>query len=181
MTEVWLHSNRRILMLAMVPTTLLGALGTLMFLLELPTFVQIIGGVVAVVACLLLLGLCQQLLRHRITHRPGFVCFYLKSGKPIEVPIHIVEAFFLGQGPAHLPGADQDRTKTVNLVVRLSQRETDWAERDVKEALGSWKEGYITIRGTWCEPLTKDVIHHLNSSLSQASKAAAAESKEPTQ
>ena len=178
MTEVWLHPNRRVLVLAMMPAGLLGGLGVILLWMEMPRAISIVGWAVLGAACLLLIGLSQQLLRPRIAYRHGLVCFYLKSGGPIEVPIDVVEAFFLGQGPAHLPGADQEVTKTVNLVARLSQREVDWSEREVKEALGSWQEGYVTMRGTWCEPLTTEVIRRLNRTLSEASRVASADNQE---
>lgn len=178
MTEVWLHPNRRVLALAMVPASLLGGLGVVMLNLDMPTSIQVVAWAALGVACLLIIGLIQQLLRPRILYREGMVCFYLKAGSPIEVPIEVVEAFFLGQGPAHLPGAEQDVTKTVNLVARLSQRKIEWAEKEVKEALGSWREGYITMRGTWCEPLTTDVVRRLNQKLSEASQGSSPEDKE---
>jgi hypothetical protein len=77
------------------------------------------------------------------------------------VPAHIVESFFVGQGPATLPGGTQNH-RTANLIARLSQRETDWARRDVKPALGKWCDGYVTINGTWCEPLDDAVVRRLN-------------------
>jgi len=153
----------------MVPAALLGGTAAVMLVLDMPTVTRVVAGVVLAMSCLLLAGLGQRVLRPRIAYRDGFVCFYLKIGSPFEVPINIVEAFFLGQGPAHLPGANHDAAKTVNLVARLSQREADWAQRDVKEALGSWADGYVTIRGTWCEPLTTEVVHRLNRCLSEAS------------
>jgi hypothetical protein len=80
-----------------------------------------------------------------------------------------VEAFFLGQGPAKLPGSPNAQ-QTVNLVARLAQRETDWARREVKPALGNWCDGYITIRGTWCEPLDNELVRRLNRRLKEVTK-----------
>lgn len=177
MTEVWLHSNRRVLLLAMVPTAVLGGGGVAMLLLDMPSILRVVAWLCLGLSCMLLLGLLQQMVRPRIAYRNGFVHFYLKSGKPIAVPIHIVEGFFLGQGPAYLPGATHDDAKTVNLVARISQREADWAQREVKEALGHWRDSYITIRGTWCEPLTTDAVGRLNRCLSAASQSAASAEK----
>ena len=174
MTEVWLHPNRRVLLLAMVPAVLLGGLGGFMLSLDAPMALKAVAWLVIAFAFLLTMGLVGQTIRPRISYREGHVCFHLKSGKPFAVPIHVVEAFFLGQGPSYIPGSDQSVTKTVNLVARLSQKETDWAQRDVKESLGNWDEGYITIRGTWCEPLTKEVIRDLNQKLSIAAKSCSA-------
>jgi hypothetical protein len=84
--------------------------------------------------------------------------------------VNLVEAFFLGQGPAYLPGQQIDSSKAVNLVARLSQKAPQWQEIEVKSALGHWCEGYVTIRGTWCEPLTGELIRRLNHRLHEASK-----------
>ncbi len=110
--------------------------------------------------------LIHQLRRPRVAFRDGRVLFYLRSGSPIAVPAGIVEAFFLGQGPAELPGIAK-RPQAVNLVARLSQRHTEWAAREVKPALGKWCEGYVTIRGTWCEPLGTELIRRLNRRLKE--------------
>ncbi|MCI0335247.1 MAG: hypothetical protein L0228_18715, partial [Planctomycetes bacterium] len=74
----------------------------------------------------------------------------------------VVESFFVGQGPATLPGGIASRQQTANLVARLSQRDTEWARQQVKPALGNWCNGYVTIRGTWCEPLSPELIRWLN-------------------
>ena len=79
-----------------------------------------------------LVSILRLILWPRVAYRDGCVLFYLRAGTPIAVPVHVVEAFFQGQGPAHLPGTSQDQTKSVNLIARLAQRETDWQERDVK-------------------------------------------------
>ena len=119
-----------------------------------------------------LLGmLIRQLRRPRIAYQGGHVLFYLRSREPIAVPAPIVEAFFLGQGPATLPAGIRPQDETVNLVARLSQRETEWARQEVKPALGQWCEGYVTIRGTWCEPLGTELIRRLNRRLKEVQTA----------
>jgi hypothetical protein len=116
---------------------------------------------------LLLAMLMRQLLRARIAYRDGQILFNLQAGPPIAVPPHVVEAFFLGQGPANLPGPVHKQPNTVNLVARLAQRETEWAHRPVKPAFGSWSDGYVTVRGTWCEPLGPDLVRRLNHRLKE--------------
>jgi hypothetical protein len=100
------------------------------------------------------------------------VLFNLRAGKPAAVPVEIVEAFFLGQGPAHVPPIDGKSAESVNLIARLSQKAPQWAKVPVKPALGQWCEGYVTIRGTWCEPLDGEVIRRLNRRLRQLHEAA---------
>jgi hypothetical protein len=94
------------------------------------------------------------------------VLFYLRASQPIAVPVGIIEAFFLGQGPASLP-AGLRRQESVNLVARISQRATDWARQQVKPSLGNWCDGYVTIHGTWCEPLGTELVRRLNRRLKE--------------
>jgi hypothetical protein len=37
----------------------------------------------------------------------------------------------------------------------------------VKPAFGNWSEGYVTVRGTWCEPLDSEVVRRLNRRLKE--------------
>jgi hypothetical protein len=124
----------------------------------------------AIGACLLVL-LAVQWRRPRIAFEGNQVLFFLRSGRPIAVPVEIVESFFAGQSPAHLP-AIKNQPQTVNLIARLSQRHKEWAQQAVKPALGQWCDGYVTIRGTWCEPLDSDVIRRLNRRLKEVKEEA---------
>jgi hypothetical protein len=126
-----------------------------------------------VVGVLLVVIVASQLSRPRVGYAAGHVLFYLRTGEPIAVPVHVVEAFFLGQGPAYLPGMPEDSQETVNLVARMSQKEEQWQRLEVKQALGKWCEGYVSIRGTWCEPLNNEVIRRLNRRLSEVSRQTA--------
>jgi hypothetical protein len=169
MTETWLHPNRRALVFGCVPLVVLAGLGAWLALGPATTMIgwRIVGWALVMVGLVGVATLASQLCRPRITYREGEVLFHLTSGGPIATPVDIVEAFFLGQGPADLPGGVAANQETVNLVARLSQRETDWAQREVKPALGAWCGGYVTIRGTWCEPLTNEVIRRLNKRLKE--------------
>jgi hypothetical protein len=126
------------------------------------------GIALIVVGAATVAALLRQILRPRIAYANGHVLFHLRSGDPFAVPVHIVESFFVGQGPATLPGGIENRQQTANLIARLSQRATDWARRDVKPALGKWCDGYVTINGTWCEPLDDAVLRRLNRRLHEA-------------
>ncbi len=170
-SEVWLSANRRILVLAMLPVLALDVLGAILLVnYESVVLRAIAWGILAISTCLLV-GLVQQFSRPRIGYRNGQVLFYLKAGAPIGVPTEVVEAFFLGQGPAFLPGQKNQKTETVNLVARISQRAPEWAKQNVKPALGRWCDGYVTIRGTWCEPLTGQVIRRLNKLLGEVTRS----------
>jgi hypothetical protein len=179
MTDIWLTSNRRVILMAMLPVGLLGAVSLAILTRDAVPIIHVLASLGLILVIALLIGLLQQLFRPRIAYRDKHVLFYLRARSPIAVPVKVVEAFFLGQGPAHLPVSSSSNTKTVNLVARLSQRATEWAQQEVKPALGNWSEGYVTIRGTWCQPLTGELIRQLNRRLHDVSaETTAAENDE---
>ena len=173
MRETWLRPNRRAVVLGCVPPVIVAILGAWLAFLgnDSPGGILRWLGLILIVVSLAMIGLLlHQLRRPRIAFSDGNVLFYVRSGPPIGVPAGIVEAFFLGQGPAHLPGVAK-QPETVNLVARLSQRHTEWARQDVKPALGNWCDGYVTIRGAWCEPLGTEVVRKLNRRLKDVKDA----------
>jgi hypothetical protein len=171
--EIWLRTNRRALWFGAVPPALFAILG-LFFLFGLDSAARAwwhwIGGVMVVVGLFNVAILLLQLREPRVVYYDGRVLFYWNTEAPIAVPVQVVEAFFLGQGPTMLPATEKRGEATVNLIARLSQRETAWAERDVNQAFGKWAEGYVTIRGTWCEPLTGELIRTLNRRLREVTE-----------
>jgi len=154
--------------MALVPACLLGIIAATALNLDFSLFVQTPAWIALAVSLLLIMGLIAQLFRPRVTYCQDHVLFYLKSGSPIAVPIEVVEAFFFGQGPANLPVQITGHSETVNLIARLSQQAPEWGQRDTKPALGRWCDSYVTIRGTWCEPLNGEVLQRLNRRLSEA-------------
>jgi hypothetical protein len=171
MTEVWLHANRRVLAMALLPTGLMALVGALLAMNAESAVLQAVGWALAGLGVLLVLGLVNQMRRPRIAYRDGEVLFNLRSGPPVAVPVGVVEAFFLGQGPAKIPPVDGKPAESVNLIARLSQKAPEWAKVEVKPALGQWCEAYVTIRGTWCEPLDGEVIRRLNRRLRELHEA----------
>lgn len=167
--ESWLQPNRRALWFGSVPPLMIGLAGGWLAIRS-GTWGSVgfvLGAALAALSVAALIAIARQITRPRIAYRDGQILFNLRSGAPIAVPVEVVEAFFLGQGPAKLPGDYRDESKSVNLVAWLSRRHADWAQREVRAALGSWKDGYITIRGTWCEPLDAEVVRRLNRRLKE--------------
>jgi hypothetical protein len=160
MRETWLRPNRRALWFGSVPPLVVAALGAWL------AWGSTVSAPRAWQWIVLVAALAAQLVRPRVAYLKGHVLFYLRAGRPIAVPVAIVEAFFVGRGPTTLPGALGTK-ETMNLVARLAERETDWARRDVKRSLGSWCDSYVTIRGTWCEPLEPELIRRLNRRLKE--------------
>ena len=134
------------------------------------TPMRIFGGLLVVAMLPVLWRLAEELRRPRLAYADGCLIVYLRSDGPVRVPVDIVECFFLGQSPSLLPGRKYERTETSSVVVRLAERAADWQRFDVKPALGKWCEGYITIRGTWCEPLNLVVVNKLNHRLAEVSR-----------
>lgn len=170
MRETWLHPNRRALWFGCIPPLVIATVGAWLAIgssIPAGNVWPWVGAALMILSATVLAALARQMTRPRIAYRDGQVLFNLRSGSPIAVPVHVVESFFLGQGPASLPGDYRGPAKTVNLVARLSQRETVWARRDVPQAFGNWSDGYITVRGTWCEPLDSDVVRRMNRRLKE--------------
>jgi hypothetical protein len=173
MREIWLKTNRRALFFGMVPLALIVGLGVALIFraraFEI-VWLQWLGVAMWIGGGLLMGILATQLTRPRVAYDDGQVLFYLRTGLPLAVPVEHVEAFFIGQGPVMIPGAPQHDV-SVNLVARLSQREPSYAQREVKPALGAWSDGYVVIRGTWCERIGTDLVRRLNRRLREVTEA----------
>jgi hypothetical protein len=127
-------------------------------------------GVAVVAGYLVGLTMCL-VFRPRLAYGSRQLLAYLRPGPPIQIPIEIVECFFLGQGPSLLSNplsADDDSEEASTIVVRLAEAADDWKHREVKSSLGLWCDGYITIRGTWCEPIDGKLLERLNRLLVEA-------------
>ena len=167
--ETWLRNNRRALVVALVAALLLVMAGASAVAIS-PQFW--FGSALGFVGWILIVGpgvfaatLIYQIRMPRLAYHDGHMLVYLHSAQPIRVPIEIVELFFAGQGSSHLPSADAVPSKSRTVVVRLAEAATEWHFRDVKPVWGEWRDAYIIIRGTWCEPLTPDVLKFLNKRL----------------
>ncbi|MBL9161503.1 MAG: hypothetical protein JNL18_02045 [Planctomycetaceae bacterium] len=178
MLEVWLQPNRRALWSTLLTFAAIGALATVGAWWFESLMVRIVLSAAALLAALMVGASTVELRRPRIAFQDGQVLFNLRGSAPAAVPAEVVEAFFLGQGPAHLPTIRTMVPECVNLVARLSEKAPEWAKVDVKPALGAWCEGYVTIRGTWCEPLSNEVIRRLNRRLREIREAAGAAGEE---
>ena len=168
MSAVWLKTNRRAVLLGMVFPAAIFALGMALVLSSQQIIGQSLGGLALCAGGVLFILLLAQLRQPRLAYEPGYLLVYLQAGGPIRVPIDIVECFLLGQAPSMLAGQQHERTETASVMIRLSEKAEEWSHRSVKPALGKWCDGYITIRGTWCEPLTIQVINRLNQRLAEA-------------
>ena len=180
MISTWLYPNRRVLAIATILAALAVIFGIGLAVVDASSMATRIGG------CLLAIGgivvtsvLVRHYLQPRIGYADGRLLVYL-GGAPISVPIEIVECFFLGHAETTLPGNAELDTRVVAVVVRLAESATGWKKRTVTPSLGKWEDGYIIVRGTWCEPITGEVVNALNERLRQAHRQRRAEQCEPS-
>lgn len=180
MHEVWLKSNTRALALGLVPVALVESLGLTLaavgwVLLDNISLV-IAGGALAAIASIVMVSLVLQWSQPRIARQDDEVLLFVRSGLPVRVPLEVVEGFLLGQGPTMLAGASHE-LETSTLVVKLADKAEEWQKIDVKAAIASWCGGYVTIRGTWCEPLSVSLVTQLNQRLYDAKQSHRVSSK----
>jgi hypothetical protein len=181
--EIWLRSNQRAAMTGLAVPTIMFIVGVALaqhWFVHVPIWVQVAGWLLVGAAILLLALLVWYARTPRLAFDGQHLLVYLRSAGPIHLPIDVVECFFLGSGLKTLPGPGGREVQMKHLAVRLAENASEWAQLDVKPALGKWCGGTITIYGAWCEPLTLDLVRRLNGRLaeSQQVKAAAADSIE---
>ncbi len=174
MHEVWLRNNRRALLVGMILPGLWLTIGLAALVTALatgqPWWLGAVAAIVSLPPVWLLAGLVLALTRPRLAYEEGELLVYVDAYRPTRVPIDVVEVFFLGQGPSELPKLAGREPETQNVVVRLAESATDWKHREVRPAFGQWCEGYITLRGAWCEPITREVMQGLNRRLAEVQR-----------
>jgi hypothetical protein len=189
MPEVWLRTNRRALALGMIVLGLLlaatlSAIPLGIVLAEIPPASRSLFAaslmIVSAVPAWLLWQLARALVQPRLAYAPGELLVYLEPHAPTRIPIEIVECFFLGQGPSELPKLKGQEPQTQNVIIRLAESATDWKHRDVRPSIGHWCEGYITLRGSWCEPITPALMKRLNHRLAEIHRQRQAAPQEPS-
>ena len=174
MRECWLRPNRRVLLVAIALLALLALLASMLAIgqwwpgswLTLKVMLALVASGLWLRVIMLVNHACLP----RLAYQQGDLLVFLRQRRPLRVPVSQVECFFLGQGDSMLAAARESQTaetltKTRTIVVRLAEAAKDWQARDVRPELGRWCDGYITIRGTWCEPMTPELVKQLNSRL----------------
>ena len=172
--EVWLRTNARAVafgaMLPLAAAVIGGAIAVGLPGREPIAWVRMLALTVAVPAAMVVVALVLQLRKPRLAYCDAHLLVWLRGGPPIRVPIDAVECFWLGQTPGLLPGKNRN-AEVAALIVRIADRAVEWRHQEVKPQLGVWCEGYITIRGTWCEPLSIDLVNRLNARLAEVTRA----------
>lgn len=137
-----------------------------------PSWLRVVGGGLFGLGVATLVILLLQMRQPRLAYQDRHLLIFLRSGAPFRVPIEHVECFWLGQAPSMLPGTQNENSEVAAVVVRIADKAAEWRHQDVSPQLGKWCEGYVTIRGTWCEPLNIDVVNRLNTRLAEVAPAA---------
>jgi hypothetical protein len=174
MTEIWLRTNRRILLLGMILPVVLVMIGlAIVFGLGqgAGAWMRFLGWATVGIGLLLWGIIAVQMKLPRLAYAQQQVLVYLRTGSPIRIPVEFVECFFLGTGVGQLPGPQGRNIPVRNLTMRVAEKAHDYQHRPVKAALGRWDEGYVTFYGAWCEPLTLEVVQRLNAQLAAAQQA----------
>jgi hypothetical protein len=172
MAEVWLRTNRRAILWGMLPPAAIALVGGLLAAPygQLGGWGRILGACLIVIAGLSLAALAWQLRQPRLAYADGHLAVFLRRGEPIRVPLEVIECFLLGQAASHLPARGRG-LKTATVLIRLCPQAAEWVRGDVDPRLGQWRDSHFIIRGTWCEPLSVEVVGRLNARLGQAQRA----------
>lgn len=184
-SHLWLQNNRRIAAWSLVAPGLVFTAGLVAALL-LPgggywTWLKVLAWLTAGVGLVLVAVAVCQWVRPRIVRDGQRLLIDIGFPGRAAVPLEVVECFLLGQGPAFLPGSRWARAETVTVVIRLAEKAEAWRRGRIHPLIGSWCDGYIILRGTFCEPLSVEVVNRLNGLLADAHRELRASGKMPPQ
>ena len=170
MTECWLKPNRRPTYVALtlgVCAVLAGGVGFALAWRGGSTVGTVISGVLLGMAmcwCAVCWGILS---RARVSYRDEHLFVHDGSQAPIAIPIDVVEAFFLGSGPAISDESSDTGPRSANVVIRIAEAAKKWHEGKLSPVIGKWSEGYIVLRGTWCEPIGHERLNQINHRLAE--------------
>lgn len=167
MTETWLRANRRAVVVAQVIPAAVVLVAATASLAVGGAWRWMGAGLLAGGLLLLAAGIAAMR-SARLSLCDDHLLLRLGGRAAQRVPIELVEGFLLGQGPSHLPGRRGERLETTTLVLRIAERAAEWEHVEVDPRLASWCGHYVTIRGTWCEPLGVELVNRLNARLHAA-------------
>jgi hypothetical protein len=177
--EVWLRGNLRPLLgLATLAATIgAGLAAAVLFSDASPAACWMTAALLAM-AAVVITGLALAAARPRLERAGDFLRVRLSPTQVHELPLEIVECFFLGSNSLEPQGAaprdDVVTHRVGTLVVRLAERAVAYRERPTFGPWGTWREGSIVCDGRWCEPLSAELARRLSGRLIEAKRSAAA-------
>ncbi len=166
-----LHSNQRLVTLNFIIGVLLAVGGLCIALLMQSWYLQAIGSIIALGGTVALWFAWQFSTHPRVAITDTELWVYVSQhvGQPTRIPLDAVEVFFIGQGAVKGPEPGQphgyEGAVAANVVVRLAESAKEWHEREAHQLLGIWNEGYITVRGLFCNNIDQDVLKDMNRQL----------------
>lgn len=176
--QTWLRPNRRVLFIAGVAWTVALCCGLSLIRTSDKQPMTLFGWMVGALGAIGIARNVWSALQPRVGYANQELLLYLQGGTPVRLPIDVIECFFLGQGPSGIRQRDAGSDlESQNVVVRLAERATEWHHGHVQRGLGHWCDGYITITGTWCEPITADVVGLMNHELAKVKRKRKAETQ----
>jgi hypothetical protein len=201
---VWLRANPRPVWVATLAQVVGvgGAWALVSALARLPPWGPWSGPAVGLgLVALGLVGACLAnawlALRPRLEQRAGRLRVRLAAGTVTDLPVDVVECFFLGSDPVvaarpratpgPAPGDAPPTHRVGTLVMRIAERAVarhappqadrpePWSSGGaVGGVWGRWEDGAIVIDGRWCEPLTVELAKRLSARLIEARREATA-------
>jgi len=172
-SSTWLKPNRRVLGGALV---MLAAAASALAALALaarssgwPVWMVAALAIASSIGWLGVLMVLWQWRTPRVAYCHGELLLSLGKSEPVRLPVDAVECFLLGQGPTLFP-SDKGPSRTTNLTVRLCEKYQPTEPPPVHRMVGSWCGNQITVRGTWCEPLSIPLVYELNERLAAAQR-----------
>lgn len=167
-------ANRRSAQVASIFSAVFFACGGLFALLRNPVTWGVSLGLLA--AAIVAVGVAFRMWNApRICYDRTHVVLRFPDASVFRIPLEAVECFFLGAAKYQRCGADP--RESIAVVVRLADRAREWKQRDLPADYGEWKEGYVTLDGTWCEPIAEAKVLELNRWLVEAKKRTTATGK----
>lgn len=174
--EPILKSNRRVgwvlVILASLPLwlglVLLGVWGE-----RWGTILTFVGVLLVIFGLAMTVRQLAWLRRPRVALSSDFVRLFVGRGCQYDIPLDVVECFFLGQAlsQVRVSGIASRSVGNVTVVVRLAQRAKPWHERPADARLAKWEGGYVTLYGDWCEPITGDFVNKMNHQLADRKRS----------
>lgn len=165
---VWLRGNWRLTMLAAI--LLLPGLGLIVWAAISNVFSVPVRMVIIATAMIdMVLGLIFAWIGSRSVIRRMDDELVIHVGlQQVRLPISIVEVFFGGHEELPMANHGGSVPETANIIMRVAESAKEWQRVDIPRWIGRWCDGYLTIRGLWCEPVTRPLLESLNDQLRRA-------------
>jgi len=170
-SEVWLRSNLRPASLLVAVSLLAGtALAALAAWPATAAVARPVAIAYALVVTPLLALLAFEAMQPRLLRRGDALRVRLAPLVAHDVPLELVECFFLGSHLLPDPEGRDDRpTQRVGtLVMRIAERAAAWQKRPTFAPWGTWADGAVVFDGRWCEPLSIELARRLSGQLVEA-------------